>query len=152
MALGRPYWSEARRTLVHLLSQETPRLRDDSALRSKALIQQVTCFGLRYPQDSEVGGEAVCRSVVMTGGDGIWRPCRQMLICTCQPASGTIQTSTFHESMPRIVARCCEAQTMLSIPTGAQLQAYHLHLSAGDDQASCLTPGSWQRNAWPMML
>ncbi|CAL5219610.1 g1478 [Coccomyxa viridis] len=40
MALGRTHWSEARQTLTQLLSQESPRLRDDSDLRSKALLHQ----------------------------------------------------------------------------------------------------------------
>ena len=42
MALGWAHWSEARQTLTHLLSQETPRLRDDSDLRSKALLHQAS--------------------------------------------------------------------------------------------------------------
>ena len=41
MALGRAYWTETRQVLTDLLSEETPKLRDDSGLRSKALIQQV---------------------------------------------------------------------------------------------------------------
>ena len=43
MALGRTHWSEARQTLTQLLSQESPRLRDDNDLRSKALLHQASC-------------------------------------------------------------------------------------------------------------
>ncbi len=40
MALGRSHWKDVRRNLTHLLSQDTPDIRDDSDLRSKALIRQ----------------------------------------------------------------------------------------------------------------
>ncbi len=46
MALGRAYWNEARHTLTELLSQETPRLRDDRDLRSKALLHQASSLPL----------------------------------------------------------------------------------------------------------
>jgi len=38
MALGRPAWQETRAILQHLLSKDTPTLRDDADLRAKALI------------------------------------------------------------------------------------------------------------------
>lgn len=37
MALGRPAWQEARKTVQHLLRHDTPTLRDDAALRAEAL-------------------------------------------------------------------------------------------------------------------
>lgn len=46
MSLGRSQWTEARRILTYLLSQETSHLRDNSGLRSKALILQAG--GLAY--------------------------------------------------------------------------------------------------------
>ncbi|MDH3283784.1 MAG: fumarylacetoacetase [Acidobacteriota bacterium] len=38
MALGRPAWREARARIAELLSEEEPRLRDDAALRERALV------------------------------------------------------------------------------------------------------------------
>ncbi|MEM1043057.1 MAG: fumarylacetoacetase [Bacteroidota bacterium] len=38
MGLGRPAWSEARRTVQHLLLGSTPTLRDDDGLRARALV------------------------------------------------------------------------------------------------------------------
>ncbi len=38
MALGRPAWREARRTVQHLLLADTPTLRDDDGLRARALV------------------------------------------------------------------------------------------------------------------
>jgi fumarylacetoacetase len=38
MALGRPAWQEARATIQALLQEDNPTLRDDAALRSKALL------------------------------------------------------------------------------------------------------------------
>jgi len=38
MGLGRPAWQEARRALQHLLAADTPTLRDDAALRDRALV------------------------------------------------------------------------------------------------------------------
>lgn len=37
MSLGKPAWMEARQTLQHLLSEETPTLRDDEMLRDRVL-------------------------------------------------------------------------------------------------------------------
>ncbi len=37
MSLGRPAWRKARETIAHLLDEQTPTLRDDSALRAHAL-------------------------------------------------------------------------------------------------------------------
>ena len=44
MALGRPSWTDTRRTLTRLLSQESSAMRDDTNLRSKALIRQAGCW------------------------------------------------------------------------------------------------------------
>jgi len=40
MGLGRPAWSEARKTLAHLLDKDTATLRDNAELRAKALIER----------------------------------------------------------------------------------------------------------------
>jgi len=40
MGLGKPAWSEARKTIGRLLSADEPRLRDDAALRAAALVPQ----------------------------------------------------------------------------------------------------------------
>lgn len=40
MDLGKDYWSEARQTLIRLLSQDCPKLRDDQELRKRAFVPQ----------------------------------------------------------------------------------------------------------------
>src|SRR6266496_3455846 len=40
LALGRPAWKKTRETLQHLLSAETPMLRDDKSLREKVFYAQ----------------------------------------------------------------------------------------------------------------
>merc|ERR1712012_2234 len=43
MGLGKPAWQEARETLQHLLAPDTPTLRDNVDLRTKALLPQSRC-------------------------------------------------------------------------------------------------------------
>ena len=43
MSLGRPAWQETRAKLIEILSADSSVLRDDTELRSKALIQQSKC-------------------------------------------------------------------------------------------------------------
>jgi len=43
MGLGKDAWHEARETLQHLLAADTPTLRDNAVLRSKALLPRLSC-------------------------------------------------------------------------------------------------------------
>ena len=50
MALGKPAWSAVRERVQHLLREETPTLRDDAALRERALVPMATAE-MRMPAE-----------------------------------------------------------------------------------------------------
>lgn len=50
MSLGRSAWQETRAKLLEILSADSPVLRDDTDLKSKALIEQTKCI-MHLPAD-----------------------------------------------------------------------------------------------------